>query len=362
MSPSRAKDFMQCPLMFRLRTIDRIPDPGSLATHKGTLVHSVLERLYDLPAHERTREAAHAILPPRWEAHRDKNPAVMDLFESLDQVAPWLSEAEALIDTYFQMENPARLEPAERELFVQTETKDGLMLRGFVDRLDIAPDGAMRVVDYKTGRSPGPRFQAEALFQMRFYAASRHGACNCSSSRMAAPSPTIRIWPSWRRPRPRSPVSGMTSRIAPPLASSARIAPDYAIGASFRRSAPSSAGLRRPFPRRQWRGCSLPAAEERPEILIAAGRVCHLIPIPHAAPTSGRLIKRKHLANTRLGVLACCSDTFTWLNPTLERTTLNRPDHVENLMSSKPRTTFLRASRGAACCMRRLIQRQSQKH
>ena len=148
MSPSRAKDFMQCPLMFRLRTIDRIPDPGSLATHKGTLVHSVLERLYDLPAHERTREAAHAILPPRWEAHRDKNPAVMDLFESLDQVAPWLSEAEALIDTYFQMENPARLEPAERELFVQTETKNGLMLRGFVDRLDIAPDGAMRVVDY----------------------------------------------------------------------------------------------------------------------------------------------------------------------------------------------------------------------
>ena len=170
MSPSRAKDFMQCPLMFRLRTIDRIPDPGSLATHKGTLVHSVLERLYDLPVHERTREAAHAILPPRWEAHRDKNPAVMDLFESLDQVAPWLSEAEALIDTYFQMENPARLEPAERELFVQTETKDGLMLRGFVDRLDIAPDGAMRVVDYTTGRSPGPRFQAEALFQMRFYA------------------------------------------------------------------------------------------------------------------------------------------------------------------------------------------------
>ena len=58
LSPSRAKDFMQCPLMFRLRTVDRLPDPGSLATHKGTLVHGVLERLYDLPARERTREAA----------------------------------------------------------------------------------------------------------------------------------------------------------------------------------------------------------------------------------------------------------------------------------------------------------------
>ena len=50
--------------------------------------------------------------------------------------------------------NPQRLEPAEREMFVQTETSDGLLLRGFVDRLDVAPDGAMRVVDYKTGRSP----------------------------------------------------------------------------------------------------------------------------------------------------------------------------------------------------------------
>ena len=65
---------------------------------------------------------------------------------------------------------PQRLEPAERELFVQAETSDGLLLRGFVDRLDVAPDGAMRVVDYKTGRSPGTRFVEEALFQMRFYA------------------------------------------------------------------------------------------------------------------------------------------------------------------------------------------------
>jgi putative RecB family exonuclease len=28
----------------------------------------------------------------------------------------------------------------------------------------------LRIVDYKTGRSPSPRFQGEALFQLRFYA------------------------------------------------------------------------------------------------------------------------------------------------------------------------------------------------
>nr|WP_233188405.1 PD-(D/E)XK nuclease family protein [Actinomyces qiguomingii] len=170
LSPSRAKDFMQCPLLFRLRTVDRLPEPGSLATHKGTLVHAVLERLYDLPAQDRTSQAALDLLPGQWEAHRANNPTVMELFDDPTQVGPWLQQAEELISAYFRLENPRRLEPAERELFVQTHTRDGLLLRGFIDRLDIAPDGAMRVVDYKTGRSPGPRFQEEALFQMRFYA------------------------------------------------------------------------------------------------------------------------------------------------------------------------------------------------
>ncbi|MFD4355266.1 RecB family exonuclease, partial [Nocardia sp. NPDC058518] len=43
-------------------------------------------------------------------------------------------------------------------------------LRGFVDRIDVAPNGLLRVVDYKTGRSPGPMHEARALFQLKFYA------------------------------------------------------------------------------------------------------------------------------------------------------------------------------------------------
>ena len=47
---------------------------------------------------------------------------------------------------------------------------DGLLLRGFVDRLDVAPNGALRVVDYKTGAVPREAFEGKALFQMKFYA------------------------------------------------------------------------------------------------------------------------------------------------------------------------------------------------
>lgn len=170
LSPSRVKDFKQCPLLFRFRCVDRLEEPGSLATHKGTVVHAVLEDLFDLPAAQRTEAAAQAMLEPHWQAHRESNPAVMDLFDDPSQVEPWLEQGHALISNYFRMELPQHLEPAQRELFVQAKTDSGLVLRGFVDRLDVAPNGAMRVVDYKTGKAPAPRFMAEALFQLRFYA------------------------------------------------------------------------------------------------------------------------------------------------------------------------------------------------
>ncbi len=75
-----------------------------------------------------------------------------------------------MLDRYFTLEDPRRLEPAERELYVETLLDSRLLLRGFVDRVDVAPDGLVRVVDYKTGRSPGVGFEAKALFQMKFYA------------------------------------------------------------------------------------------------------------------------------------------------------------------------------------------------
>lgn len=171
LSPSRAKDFLQCPLLFRFRAIDRLPEPPSPAATKGTLVHAVLERLFDLPAADRTEQAAQELLDPQWDQLRERRPELAGLFTGPEELDAWLAQARALLTAYFRMENPRRLEPAEREMLVETESDTaGVLLRGFIDRLDVAPDGAVRLVDYKSGRGPGPRFVDEALFQMRFYA------------------------------------------------------------------------------------------------------------------------------------------------------------------------------------------------
>lgn len=171
LSPSRAKDFMHCPLLFRFRAIDRLPEPPSPAATKGTLVHAVLERLFDLPAAHRTEQAALDLLDPQWDELQERRPELAELFDGPEELGAWLAQARALLTAYFRMENPQRLEPAEREMLVETESESaGVLLRGFIDRLDVAPNGAIRVVDYKTGRAPNPRFVDEALFQMRFYA------------------------------------------------------------------------------------------------------------------------------------------------------------------------------------------------
>ncbi len=170
LSPSRAGDFMTCPLLYRYRSIDKLPQEPSSAAVRGTLVHAVLERLFDLPRDERSPEAAATLLAPEWERLTQEEPELAGLFADETELMTWMTSARSLLDAYFALEDPRRIDPAEREAFVEVVLPGGLRLRGIVDRLDVAPTGEVRVVDYKTGRSPGEAFEGKALFQMKFYA------------------------------------------------------------------------------------------------------------------------------------------------------------------------------------------------
>ncbi|MEV6794005.1 RecB family exonuclease [Streptomyces sp. NPDC051320] len=173
LSPSRASDFMQCPLLYRFRVIDKLPEKPSAAATRGTLVHAVLERMFDDPAVDRTAPRARALIPGQWDRLLASKPELAGLFAEDaegEQLAQWLAEAERLVERWFTLEDPTRLEPAERELFVETELGSGLRLRGIIDRVDVAPTGEVRIVDYKTGKAPRPQYAEGALFQMKFYA------------------------------------------------------------------------------------------------------------------------------------------------------------------------------------------------
>src|SRR5947209_4142611 len=172
LSPSRAADFKQCPLLYRFRAIDRLPEPPSTAQGRGSVVHAALEQLYGLPAAQRGPQTVDALVGPAWEQVLAAEP---ELAEQLDteQRALLLGEARKLLSGYYRLEDPTRFDPQSCEQRVEVELADGTLLRGFIDRIDVAPTGELRVVDYKTGKAP-PEARAlaefKAMFQMKFYA------------------------------------------------------------------------------------------------------------------------------------------------------------------------------------------------
>src|ERR1700755_742559 len=92
LSPSRAADFLSCPLLYRYRTIDRLPEGSSPDAVRGTLIHQVLEDIFDLPAGERTPSAAHTLLEPTWATLQERSERVRAVAATLDQPA-WLDSA-----------------------------------------------------------------------------------------------------------------------------------------------------------------------------------------------------------------------------------------------------------------------------
>lgn len=167
LSPSRMNDFTNCPQLYKYRTIDLLPEPPSIDAERGKLVHSVLEDIFELPSSERTYASAIDLLPHAWSKQLANTPELSALV--LDE-KEWIDRAQALLNNYFSLENPTSFESTFRELHLERTISEEIYLHGYVDRLDVAPTGEVRIVDYKTGKSPKPGWEEKALFQLRIYA------------------------------------------------------------------------------------------------------------------------------------------------------------------------------------------------
>lgn len=167
LSPSRVNDFTKCPQLYKYRAILNIPEEISLDAERGKLVHAVLEDLFELPRPERNHSSALSILPTAWQRQLSEKPELEPLVTSHQE---WMDRAESLLATYFTLEDPTAFDSTYRELHLEKTFSKEIYLHGYVDRLDIAPTGEVRIVDYKTGKSPKPGWEEKALFQLRVYA------------------------------------------------------------------------------------------------------------------------------------------------------------------------------------------------
>lgn len=168
LSPSSATDFKSCPQLFKYRKIDKLPEPVSGAAARGSLVHAVLERLFQEAAEARTPERAVALLDALWDEVRE-DPEIRPAGMSVEDEGPWLAYGRTLLRNYFKLEDPAGVTAEKLEWWVDYELPN-IQLRGIIDRLEKDEDGAWILTDYKTGRVPGESRELSAFFGLRFYA------------------------------------------------------------------------------------------------------------------------------------------------------------------------------------------------
>ena len=168
LSPSSISSFKECPLAFRFSYLDRLPEPSTVWTAKGTLVHLALQYLMDRPADDRTIDAGLADLD-RARVALAADPEFSSLELSDEERAEFDRDAEVLVRRYFDLEDPQRVHPIGLELRLEAQV-GGVRVRGVIDRLDLDEDGELVVSDYKTGRVPSELFEAKSLAGVHMYA------------------------------------------------------------------------------------------------------------------------------------------------------------------------------------------------
>lgn len=211
LSPSRMKDYMQCPKLYYYKYELGLKTPATLATLRGTLAHYVFEYLFDCRPESRTVETALELIAPcmsmlkdpfvpedkvaadtleyfirhrencfehscapgtdAYAAKHKEALEVRSLLADADEQGFSDSTAQA-VRGWFDIEKPWKFEPTYRELHVEAVV-GGIYVHGFVDRLDYVTntkgEQTVYVSDYKTGKKPSERYQDDAFFQLAVY-------------------------------------------------------------------------------------------------------------------------------------------------------------------------------------------------
>ncbi len=195
-SASRLESYRNCPFQFFIGSVLRLaprvrPVAGLDAAQLGTLYHAIFERVYraaDDPADLAQLLAAlpGVIAPlldaaPRQQQFRPTAWWVQTRAEIAENVRRSLIALNGLREDFVPREHEAPFGLAGRPPLVVRDGADSFRLRGLIDRVDGAPDGRVRIVDYKTGGRGDftlPNVKKGKKLQLPLYALAAQEALN----------------------------------------------------------------------------------------------------------------------------------------------------------------------------------------
>jgi len=169
---SRVKTFHQCPMRYRYRYLKGLKEVfRSIESHLGTVVHDVLEWLYD----ERTSrsspslESALEVLAERWSAGFDDAVAVIRIGDRADD---YLITAREMLESFHNgAYRRDRSSTVALEQRLSRRLSDDIVFTGFADRIGRTETGRLFVIDYKTSKNAGDPSEFSEGLQAPLYAA-----------------------------------------------------------------------------------------------------------------------------------------------------------------------------------------------
>ncbi len=170
LSYSQIETFRLCPLHYKLRYLLNIPTPPSASLSFGTSIHSALKAFYEMhnAGKKMTKPLLLDLLDTNWTGEGYGNKRYEDAMKKRGKT--YLAE-------YFDRAyDPKTRIAALEQPFTVPIAAGGRSIRigGKIDRVDLAPNGNIEIIDYKTGRVPGKREVDENL-QLSMYALAATG-------------------------------------------------------------------------------------------------------------------------------------------------------------------------------------------
>lgn len=161
-SYTQLETFVRCPLQYKYHYVLKIPTPPTAALAFGDSIHKTLQYFYQ----EFSEDSSIGIK------------RLMDLYTknwmpvgytSKKHESRMKSEGEKILRSYFENHHHKNLDIAAIEKPFKIKITSDTNIVGKIDRVDKLNNGAIEIVDYKTGKKPADR-ELKKNFQLSIYA------------------------------------------------------------------------------------------------------------------------------------------------------------------------------------------------
>lgn len=160
LSYSSISDYLNCPLKYKFRHIDKLPTKKTPALSFGSSLHETLAYLYGVKTpHPPALEQIQEKLKEEW---------ISEGYSSEAEEKQYFEHAKQVLTNFYHTNVSSFKLPValERKFGVQL---DGITVTGIIDRLDMISEGKYEVIDYKTNRKLPPKSKIDSDLQLSIY-------------------------------------------------------------------------------------------------------------------------------------------------------------------------------------------------